>query len=383
MDVTIKSVSQVREMSLAAFKDILKEVLDDQNPPEISLFKDILRVVLEAFAIEDTRVRPADKDGKPGGLVDLTSSSKVVILPDLHARRFFLKSVLFWKVDGTDFLIDLLQSGEYTLLCLGDGVHSEGEFAARWVKAFSEFKRGYKKSVHMDAEIGDSFNLMLAVMLLKVRFDGNFHFLKGNHENITNETGNGNYSFAKFANEGVMVIEYFKKFYDDELIKLYYDFEKKLPLFVQGRTFLASHAEPYYFFEKERILNYSEDDDLIEALTWTDNHSAEEGALDQLLDYYIPGNDDTTCYFGGHRPIMSLYNRIYDNRYVQIHNPLKQIAAVIDQNISINLDDQIVIVPDYSDLESAEDDTTVIDDEPPLPDDEDDGGSGSVFVKMQ
>ncbi|HPO50322.1 MAG TPA: metallophosphoesterase [Spirochaetota bacterium] len=343
--IELFTVDNIKSMDFYEFENILDKTLCDPNPPDLDFFKTITSEANKILSDENDEIRPKDKNKKSGGLVNLSTYPRAVILPDLHARRFFLKSVLKWNLDG-ESVVELLEKNKIALLCLGDGVHGEGVYASRWLKAFEEYKRDFRDRDYMDKEIADSFNLMIAVMLLKIRYNDNFHFLKGNHENITNETGNGNFSFAKYANEGAMVVEYFEKFYDMELLNTYSDFEKNLPLFVLGKNFLASHAEPQFFFNAEKIINYREDGDLIEALTWTENFSAKKGTVDDIISYFFKENDgEKIYYFGGHRPISSLYNKINNDRYVQIHNPAKEIAAVINSDIEIDLDRDIKIVP--------------------------------------
>ena len=224
--------------------------------------------------------------------------------------------------------------------------HTTAHITKEGKKAFEEYKTNYDKSSSMDQEIADSFNLMIAIMCLKIRYPDNFHFIKGNHENIYNETGNGNYAFAKYAIEGDMVLKYFRKFYDEEMLEAYSSFEKNIPLFVIGKNFLASHSEPEYPFTREEIINYRDNPDLIESLTWTDNYSSVKGTVDKLISYFMdkeePGNE---YYFGGHRPIKDKYNRINNDRYVQIHNPQMQIAVVINQDEPIDLDNNVIVVP--------------------------------------
>lgn len=325
------------------YKALVFDILSYPKPPEAEIFNTILIKALAAYNDENEEIRPKDKNCYSGGLIDLRGACRVAILPDLHARRAFLKETLLFSIDKDGVSIfERLEDKSLTVLCLGDGVHSEGAYLNRWLRAYDEYKKGFEKSPNMDMEIADSFNLMLVVMLLKIRYSDNFHFLKGNHENILNETANGNYAFAKFANEGAMTLSYFQKKYGEELLANYSKFEKELPLFVVGKNFLASHSEPGYFFSRDQIINHRDNPDLITALTWTDNYSAEEGSADKIISYFIPENDDRTYYFGGHRPIKDLYNKINNDRYVQIHNPRRKIVCIVDQNRQIDLDKDII-----------------------------------------
>jgi hypothetical protein len=188
----------------------------------------------------------------------------------------------------------------------------------------------------------ESLGLMEMVIELKMAFPNNFHFLKGNHENIANEEGFGNHPFRKFAFEGHMVARWVQTFYGKDFIDSYYEFEKNLPLFVIGRNFIISHAEPLYFFEREAIVEYRNNPDVVEGLTWTANDEADPESVSQMLDYYLEMEEEEQCYyFGGHRPVTDLYNIRAEGKYVQIHNPAKFSMVLIKPEGSINLDEDI------------------------------------------
>ena len=142
-----------------------------------------------------------------------------MVVPDLHARMELVLAVLADKDDQDVPAADRLASGQLQILFLGDGFHAEGRAVARWQVALEEFKGGYRKHSHMDAEMRESLGVMQMVMALKQHFPNHLHFLKGNHENITNEQGEGNYPFLKFANEGLMVRIYMEHFYGEEILR--------------------------------------------------------------------------------------------------------------------------------------------------------------------
>ncbi|MBP5706217.1 MAG: calcineurin, partial [Spirochaetales bacterium] len=147
------------------------------------------------------------------------------------------------------------------------------------------------------------------------------------------------------------VLTYFRVKYDLELLALYAEFERSLPLFAVGWNFLASHAAPASFYDYDHILNYHINEDVILGLTWTDNHQSMPGTIDVMLDYYIPDNGDGSYYFGGHRPIKGIYYRINGDRYVQFHNPWLQIVGFIDQSEPIDLDRDIIQIGETNDSE--------------------------------
>jgi hypothetical protein len=352
-DVTFQFISTATPEEM---QEVLETFFTAAIPPSAQMLDQIVGKVIENLTNENENIRPKDLKNNPGGLIDLSESRYVVILPDLHARRDFLRSVLMWKPFDERNVLELLDSESFTLLCLGDGVHSEVSTVERWKKAEEEYLGRYKKHEAIDKEIADSFHLMLVVMLLKIRYQGKFHFLKGNHENILNEFGNGNYPFAKYANEGAMIYEYFLSNYGKKVLEKYATFEKLLPIFAIGSNFIASHSEPACKYSKEQIINYHDDGMLIDAFTWTENFKADKGTAEWYLNEFLGRNSPGDYYFGGHRPIRGLYNKINADRYVQIHNPLMRIAFFEDTQkyTQINLDECVCEVPLFSGQSSTD-----------------------------
>ncbi|TFG65278.1 MAG: hypothetical protein E4H36_00410 [Spirochaetales bacterium] len=306
--------------------------------PEEGPYRESLASVMAAFSGESGEIRPVNKRGQPGGLIRLLPDTPVVLVPDLHGRCGFFLSVLRHELEGGMTVLEALSKGRVQVVCLGDGFHGESRAAARWFEALREYNAGYSIRRNMDGEMAENFALMEMVMTVKTAFPGFFHFLKGNHENIANEYGNGNYPFGKFVNEGEMVAAYVRQFYSPFFLEDYYSFEKLLPVFVQGRNFLASHAEPERFYTPEEIIGCLEHEEVIYGLTWTDNGQAEFGSVKKMLMHYLAAPYDRQgFYFGGHRPVPGTHALRAGGRYVQIHNPSRQIIAVIDQNKAIDL----------------------------------------------
>jgi hypothetical protein len=194
----------------------------------------------------------------------------------------------------------------------------------------------------MDAEMRESLGVMQMVMALKRSYPRHVHFLKGNHENITNEQGEGNYPFLKFANEGLMVRIYMEHFYGSEILEAYAGLEKRFPLLAVGSNFLASHAEPAWFIPREEVIEYRRNPQVVYALTWTDNGEAEPGSVAQMLAHYLgDGAADGAFHFGGHRPVRGGYNLRSEDRYVQIHDPDRFVVAVLQAGGPIDLDRDI------------------------------------------
>ncbi|MDY6934078.1 MAG: metallophosphoesterase [Spirochaetota bacterium] len=323
-------------------KNRLIEIFNRKHPPECDHFLEVVEIANSVLINEEEEIRPHDSSDLPGGMILLKHYIPTILVPDIHARMDLFLNIMLYEDSGYTNLdkmaLDLLQ-----VVCVGDGVHAERRAAKRWADAFKEFQDGYSNHKNIDEEMRESFGVMEMIMEVKSNFPANFHFLKGNHENISNEDGGGNYPFIKFSHEGPMVAYYVQKFYGDEFFENYYLFEKNLPIFAVGKNFLISHAEPRTFFNRERIIEYRNHPEVIEGLTWTDDDAAQDGSVLQMIEYYIDDMDrDDSYYFGGHRPVMNLYNSRADGRYIQIHNPNKFIIGIIKENKDIDLDEDII-----------------------------------------
>lgn len=303
-------------------KEKLIELADRKKPPSLESLEKMVSLTRLTYSEESPLIRPRDNNNQPGGLIKLNHDLDTIIIPDIHARRDFILELLMSKGKNAATILDELNENIIQIVCVGDGVHAEGRAAVRWRKALEEFSTGYKAHKHIDLEMAESLGLMEMIMELKVTFPENFHFLKGNHENILNENGNGNYPFGKYAYEGEMVADYMKIFYGDDLTYEYAFYEKDLPVLVIGNKFLISHAEPVNFFPEDEIINYRTNPDVIYGLTWTADDAAEEGSVQEMLKEYL-GTDENVFYFGGHRPVSGLYNQRASGQYIQLHNPYK------------------------------------------------------------
>ncbi|HEQ72649.1 MAG TPA: hypothetical protein ENN69_09185, partial [Spirochaetia bacterium] len=266
-----------------------------------------------------------------------------------HARTDFFLSVMRYPFTGSVTALELLEQGLLQIVCLGDGFHAEGRRAARWKHAFEEFRDGYRKHKYMDDEMRESLGVMEMVLELKKAFPLRFHFLKGNHENISNEHGGGNYPFRKYAYEGAMVLEYVKQFYGEEFLAAYYQIEKHFPLLAVGGNFIISHAEPKKFFKANRVLNYRSNADVVYGLTWTDNDEAAAGSVRKMIEHYLPPETwESARYFGGHRPVAGLLNARADGQYLQIHNPQGFQVAYCQPFEPVNEETCMVEIPDVT-----------------------------------
>ncbi len=323
-------------------KQKLREIFYRNKPPDSGEYMPLLQRVIHVLENEPEDIRPRDDEGRPGGFLQLKKDLPVFIVPDLHARMELIIHVLY-NGAGRRPPAELLAQGRAQLVFLGDGFHAEVRALDRWHKALDEFMNGYRSHENMDREMAESLGCMEMVMELKSAFPDTVHFLKGNHENIKNEYGEGNRPFGKFAFEGEMVLEYMKCFYSEDFLSLYDRFEKSLPLLAAGNKFLVSHAEPKTVFSRESVINYHSNPDVVFGLTWTPNDSAEKGSVPKMLHFYLDGDDISgTHYFGGHRTVPERYLLRAEGYFVQIHNPGKHAAARVDENGNFDPDHDII-----------------------------------------
>ena len=339
----------------------LREQLDGyrsaHSVPSRSDLDSVLAGVNGILASEDKSIRPLDRSGEPGGVVELAKDLPTVLLPDIHARPGLMWAALNYVLPDSATILEAVLSGSIQFVCLGDYFHGEGRVRQRWRRARAEFSNGFISHAAMDEEMTESLAVLMMIATLKSVAPARFHLLKGNHENIANESGGGNRPFGKYAYEGAMVLEYVRLVYNDELIARIHEFEKRLPLLAIGRHYLISHAEPARFFPRDEVIEYRNRDGVIYGLTWTDNDQAETDAVERMLGGYLDAREARTAlYFGGHRPVAGRYSLRAAGRYVQIHNPSRYIMALLAPDRPVELSRDVIELgapEDSNDVSSA------------------------------
>ena len=103
-------------------------------------------------------------------------------------------------------------------------------------------------------------------------------------------------------------------------------------------------------FNKDEIIEYRNNPQVTEGLTWTANDASLPGSVDNMIGTFIDESlQGRSFYFGGHRPIRGNYNLRANGRYIQIHNPDKFQMALIDTGRDIDPDRDIFEIEDISD----------------------------------
>lgn len=320
-----------------SLRDELLALCKSNSLPDYSSMMDLSSACVSLLENEDISYRPRERYGKrlSGGLLNFCkeeSDLPVLVIPDIHARFYFLMHILDFKINlssGSMSVFEALKKNLIYVVCVGDLFHSEMRSYARWKKAYSAFKNGDFTSDEMCEEMVENLKTVQIVMKLKLAFPKNFHCLKGNHENILNEEGRGNHSFYKMALEGEMFYRFMSEKYDDALIYLLSCFEHALPLCAVFPNLVVSHAEPAYTLNKTKIINFRDNPDVVLALTWTANDRAEVGSVSKSVRNLVGKNCAKVVWIGGHRPVVQRYALRQRGKYIQIHNPnMENIAFV-------------------------------------------------------
>lgn len=303
----------------------------------------------------------------PGGLLDFRAldgkdgAIPTIIVPDIHARPDFIYNILncdlskiapvFAELSESPAgakgakVIDALEENKIRVICVGDILHAEGRARERWAASYCAFEGGVYDSPSMREEMAEGLAALLAVMKAKYLWPKNFHCLKGNHENIANERGEGNFPFRKFASEGQMVFEFMKAVYGKEVLDAVYEFEKALPLCACAGNFFASHAEPLDFYGRDELVCALLDEGAVYGLTWTANDEARAGSVDKILTALCkPPKGVEARAIGGHRPVPENYLLRQGGLYVQIHNPELQNVALVMPDKTFDPKNDIVSV---------------------------------------
>ncbi|MFH1713322.1 MAG: hypothetical protein ABH896_04000, partial [Candidatus Jacksonbacteria bacterium] len=262
--------------------------------------------VTDILKTESADIRPRDDKDRPGGLVELKKDIPTIIIPDLHARRDYLAKALMERDKDGRTNLDKMVKGELQIVCLGDGMHWEGKGAdKKWDIILTEYLTNkfaqHLSTPHMDEEMIQDFGVMHMVLRIKEQCPEFFHYLKGNHDNITNRDEGGDQPFKKFddiVGEGELVKQYVRNKYGPDFLSNYAEFEQNLPVIAVGNNFIASHTQPDLDYSKEQIVNYRDNPNVTKGLTWTRSRDLTKSPYQDVLkqtgkQFYIQGHEHT------------------------------------------------------------------------------------------
>ena len=333
----------------------IKKILTSSSLPTYDEFFEVLNEASEVLDSERGKAfeyRPLSSDGKPGSLLDFHEDQlPLLVVPDFHARPYFLLNILEHQIfddavkGGAATVFEAVAQGRLRLLCVGDILHTERGTRERWAAAYIEFLKEIYTGPSISAEMQEGLCLLCALLVLKKEFPSYVHILKGNHENILNENGGGDFAFKKFVDEGEMCRCFIQEYYGDDILYLMNCVEKSLPLFYFGKQCSVSHAEPMRAFGRQELIDARQNEDVVRGLIWTNNGEAEEKSarvtVQNLFDAGVPKG---YLYLGGHRPVQGNYKLLQDGFYIQIHNPGRQNVVFVQPDKSIDLESDIINV---------------------------------------
>ncbi|MBF0564300.1 MAG: hypothetical protein HQK89_03570 [Nitrospirae bacterium] len=182
-----------RKNRLDKLKGKLKELGETYNLSKIFWF-------IKGFIDNDVDIMYPNGEG---GLLILDKHVPLLIISDSHGLRRKLLDFLFEKKyigEKTDF--QLLAEGAIQVVMLGDALHTENK--ALWTNCLiDEYMKQYVnhgfygEMPNIEREMADSLGLVAMVMCMLRHFP-NFHYLKGNHDNLRNTTEDGNLKVVKY-----------------------------------------------------------------------------------------------------------------------------------------------------------------------------------------
>lgn len=304
--------------------------------PSAKLLSSLADKVCSVLKNEDKAYRPLNCVGEAGSLLNLSEafSHPTVLVPDIHARPDFIKNLLncplpqyFLGTDDPDNTLTVLQALKQKLInvvCVGDAVHTE-LYGARWSLITEEFKKDEHQGFFMTEEMILNLATLCSLMKLKIKFPENFHFLKGNHENILNLNFGGDFAFYKYADEGEMVKTFITEYYGQKILEKLAKYENLLPLAAYGKNYVVSHAEPADSYTREQLIDAKFDEDVVAGLIWTRNGQVNKPTAFAIMTNLLGKKQaKKSLYFAGHRPVKGLFNFRQDGTFLQIHNPHNQ-----------------------------------------------------------
>lgn len=303
--------------------------LEMQELPSYDFIYSLTKKVCSVLETEPDSYRPKNCVEEPGALLELYQKEgrclPAVIIPDIHARPDFLSNILNCLLPALNLTVkQALEQKLIDVICVGDAVHTE-LYSSRWKLISFEFEEGCHTGHLMQEEMILNLSTLCALMSLKIAYPQNFHFLKGNHENILNHSFGGDYAFYKYADEGEMVKLFMQDYYDEDLLNMISKYEELLPLAAYGKNYVVSHAEPADSYTREQLIDARFDETVVEGLIWTRNGQVKKSTAEQIMKELLGKTAaKKAMYFTGHRPVKENYALRQDGTLVQIHNPHRQ-----------------------------------------------------------
>lgn len=212
---------------------------------------EIIRAITASLL--NSSLRPKDREGRAGGLVELGASPRPIIVGDLHACLENLKLIL--AHDDNDRRI---RQGECLLLLLGDAVHNDQTGQLR--------------------EMSTSLATLEYIFGLFRRYRGRLVYLRGNHDSFDERLVKSGIAQGKEFHRHVI------RERGEQYAAAVGEFFEALPMFALGKGFAIAHAGPIRGgAEREELIDVRFNPDEYQQLMW--NRINEFGGTTTIKEY--------------------------------------------------------------------------------------------------
>ena len=235
--------------------------------------------------VENNKYRPKDRDGNPGGLLDLSSVKKeAIVIGDLHGAIENLRIII-------DQNKKKIKSGKSFVIILGDGEHND-------------------QTGHM-REMDTSLEVMEEIFSLILTYKENIIYIRGNHDTFDERLAKSG------IKQGLEFKNYLLENRGEKYVAAMEQFFEALPYFIIGNGWVITHAGPVRGgATREELINIADNEDYRFQLVWNRLHEfrgtpslKEYGEYDirQMLKRLNLPED--TPFIVGHNPMWGTGNR--------------------------------------------------------------------------
>lgn len=229
---TREEITDNRIMAMHTVRNIFGGKIAQLEPdPALELIRSVNDILAqESF-------RPPDKEGKPGGLIELPDDPSPVVVGDLHGE---VDNLL--KIITENCLVEALQNNRAFLCILGDAVHSEN----------------LNQMENMDS----SMLIMDLIFTLKKKFPANVFYVRGNHDDFTPDLSKNG------VPQGILMKKALEETRGTRYVEAMQEFYDRLPYLIVSSSFIGIHAgPPRQDTSKKQLIDVCYNPELVRSLT--------------------------------------------------------------------------------------------------------------------
>lgn len=235
--------------------------------------------------VKNNKNRPIDRNGNPGGLLDLSGIKKeAIVIGDLHGAIDNLKKII-------NLNSKKIKSGKSFVIILGDGEHND-------------------QTGHM-REMDTSLEVMEEIFSLILKYKENVIYIRGNHDTFDERLAKSG------IKQGLEFKNYLLEHRGEKYVSAMENFFEALPYFIIGNKWVITHAGPIRGgATRDELINIYDNEDYRFQLTWNRLHEfrgtpnmKEYGEYDirQMLKRLKLPED--TPFIVGHNPMWGTGNK--------------------------------------------------------------------------